>query len=140
MDVILCATRGGEASQRTQEAAIGLAKDRGAKIVFIFVSDVGFLNRFSAPRVPSMEEEMEHLGEFLLLLAKERAEKAGVEADYMVKTGGLEQALIEAAEECGASLVVLGRPAEDSVTTIEYLEQELLPAIEQATGVETMLV
>lgn len=140
MDVILCATRGGEASQRTQERAIELAKERGAKIVFLFVADVGFLNRFAAPRIPTMEDEMEHLGEFLLLLAKERAENAGVEADYVVKTGGLQQALIEGVQELGASLVVLGRPAEESVTTLEYLEEELLPAIAEATGVETMLV
>jgi hypothetical protein len=70
MDVLLCATRGGEASIQTQEQAIEIAKERGARIIFIFVSDVRFLDIYSAPRVPAMEDEMQHLGEFLLLMAR----------------------------------------------------------------------
>ena len=129
MSVILCATRGGEASIKTQQRAIGLAKEREAKLVFIFVADVRFLDHYTAPRVPAMEGEMEHLGEFLLLMAKERAEKAGVEADFTVRKGVFMAALIEAAKELGASLIVLGRPADDSVTTLEYLENKLSPTL-----------
>jgi nucleotide-binding universal stress UspA family protein len=140
MDVILCATRGGEASIRTQQRAIELAKERGAKLVFIFVSDVSFLDAYTAPRVPAMEGEMEHLGEFLLLMAKERAEKAGVEADFTVKQGNFSSALIEATEEYEASLVILGRPADDSITTLEYLEEQLRHRIKEETGAETLVV
>ncbi|MBN1202636.1 MAG: universal stress protein [Anaerolineae bacterium] len=140
MDVLLCATRGGEASIQTQEQAIEIAKERGARIIFIFVSDVRFLDIYSAPRVPAMEDEMQHLGEFLLLMAKERAEKAGVDADFTVRQGDFKAALIAAAEEHGASLIVLGRPADDSLTTLDYLENELSPAIKEATGIETIVV
>jgi nucleotide-binding universal stress UspA family protein len=140
MDVILCATRGGEASIKTQERAIEIARERGAMIVFMFVADVRFLDMFTAPRVPAMEGEMEHLGEFMLLMAKERAEKAGVKADYTVKSGVFRQALIEAAQEFAASLIILGSPAEEGLTTLEYLEKELIPAIAEATGSETILV
>ncbi len=139
MDVILCATRGGEASIKTQQHAIEIAQQRGAKLVFIFVSDVRFLSTFTAPHVPAMEDEMEHLGEFLLLMAKERAEKAGVEADYTVRTGLFQAALAEAAREYGASLIILGRPAEQALTTLEYMENDLLPGIQKATGIETIL-
>jgi nucleotide-binding universal stress UspA family protein len=140
MGIILCATRGGEASIKTQERAIELAKERNAKIVFIFVSDVEFLEQYTAPRVPAMEAEMEHLGEFLLLMAKERAEKAGVEADYTVRSGGFRAALVEAAKEYDASLIVLGSPADKNVTTLEYLEQKLSPGIKEETGIETIVV
>ena len=140
MEVILCATRAGEASQRTQDHAIQIAKERKAKLVFVFVSDVRFLGTYIAPRVPAMEDEMEHLGEFLLLIAKERAEKAGVEADYVVKTGVFRTALIEAAKEYDAKMIILGRPAEKGLTTMEYLENDLIPAIKEATGSETMVV
>jgi nucleotide-binding universal stress UspA family protein len=109
-------------------------------IVFMFVADVRFLDMFTAPRVPAMEGEMEHLGEFMLLMAKERAEKAGVKADYTVKSGVFRQALIEAAQEFAASLIILGSPAEEGLTTLEYLEKELIPAIAEATGSETILV
>jgi len=140
MDVILCATRGGEASIRTQQRAIELAKERAAKLVFIFVSDVSFLDQYSAPRVPAMEGEMEHLGEFLLLMAKERAEKAGVEADCTVRKGEFQAALVEAAQELSASLIVLGSPADANVTTLEYLENKLSPALKEATGSDVMVV
>ncbi len=140
MDVILCATRGGEASVRTQERAIEMAKARHAKLVFIFVSDVRFLEGFTAPRVPAMEGEMERLGEFLLLVAKERAEKAGVEADYIVRSGNFKAALVDAAKELGASLIVLGHPGDNNFTTLEYLENKLVPAIKEETGSEVMVV
>ena len=52
-NVILCATRGGEASHHTQERAIELAKERTAKLVFIFVYDTRFLEQYTAPHVPA---------------------------------------------------------------------------------------
>jgi nucleotide-binding universal stress UspA family protein len=140
MGVILCATRGGEASRQTQRRAIELAKERGDKIIFIFVADVRFLEHYTAPYIPGMADEMKHLGEFLLLVAQEQAEQAGVEADYTVRRGELEPALIEAAQEYGASLIILGRPGDNNVTTIEYLKEKLCPAIEAETGVKTILV
>jgi nucleotide-binding universal stress UspA family protein len=140
MDVILCATRGGEASLQTQRRAIEIAKERKAKIIFIFVADMHFLEHYTAPYIPAMADEMKHLGEFLLLVVQERAEQAGVEADYTVRRGELEPTLIAAAKEYGASLIILGRPGDKNVTTLEYLEQKLCPAIEAETGIKTILV
>jgi nucleotide-binding universal stress UspA family protein len=140
METILCATRGGEASIRTQQRAIALAKEREARLVFIFVSDVHFLDHFTAPRVPAMEDEMKHLGEFLLLMAKERAEKEGVAADITVREGVFSTALIEAAKDHEATLIVLGRPADEGLTTLEYLENELAPLLREKTGCEVMVV
>jgi hypothetical protein len=59
MDVILCATRGGEASLQTQRRAIEMAKERGAKIIFIFVVDVHFLEHYTA-YVPAMADEIKN--------------------------------------------------------------------------------
>lgn len=140
MDVILCATRGGEASVRTQERAIEIAKERNAKLVFIFVSNLRFLHGYTAPNIPSLEGEMEHLGEFLLLIAKERAEKAGVPAEVTVKKGVFSHALSEAAREHEASLVIVGRPSDDNVTTMEFLENQLAPIIKEETGADLLVV
>jgi nucleotide-binding universal stress UspA family protein len=140
MSVVLCATRGGEASIQTQTRAIEIAKERGDKLIFIFVADTRFLEHYTAPRVPAMEEEMVKMGEFLLLMAKERAEKAGVEAEFTVRTGQFKASLIEAAKEYEASVVVLGRPADNNITTIEYLENQLGPAIREEAGAETLVV
>ena len=140
MSVVLCATRGGEASIQTQKRAIEVARERGEKLIFIFVADTRFLEHYTAPRVPAMEEEIVKMGEFLLLMAKERAEKAGIEADFTVRTGNFKASLIEAAKEFEASVVVLGRPADNNITTIEYLENQLGPAIREEAGAETMVV
>jgi nucleotide-binding universal stress UspA family protein len=140
MSVVLCATRGGEASIQTQKRAVEIAKERGEKLIFIFVADTRFLEHYTAPRVPAMEEEIVKMGEFLLLMAKERAEKAGVEADFTVRSGQFKASLIDAAKEFEASVVVLGRPADNHITTIEYLENQLGPAIREEAGAETMVV
>lgn len=135
---ILCATRGGEASIRTQEHVIEMAKERDAGIIFLYVTDVTFLGNQMTHAV-AVETEMEHMGEFLLLMAKERAEKQGVEAGTIVKGGDFRSALIEAAQEVGASVIVLGRPAEGGVTRLEFLE-ELAADIKAETDIETKIV
>lgn len=140
MDIILCATRGGEASLQTQRRAIEIAQEQGAKIIFVFVVDVRFLEHYTAPYIPTMADEMKHLGEFLLLMAQERAEQAGVEADFTVRRGELQATLIEVAKQYGASLIILGRPADKNVTTLEYLQKKLCPAIEAETGSKTLIV
>lgn len=139
-NVILCATRGGEASLRAQERAIEIAKERSAKLVFIFVFDTRFLEQYTAPHVPAIEDEIKKMGEFLLLMAKERAEKAGVEADYTVRNGKFKASLIETANELSAKTVVLGRPADNNLTTLDYLENTLSPALHEATGAEVLVV
>jgi nucleotide-binding universal stress UspA family protein len=138
MTTILCATRGGEASIRTQERAISLAKERQADLVFFYVTDVSFLNLTGAPIVVDVATEIEHMGEFLLLMAKERAEKAGVKADTLVKRGVFREALIEAVREVDAALVVMGTPDEGSLTQRAMLEN-IAEAVKQQTGVDTVI-
>ena len=46
MGRILCPTRGGEGSYRTQDAAIAMAKERGDELVFLYVVDLDFLAEF----------------------------------------------------------------------------------------------
>ena len=85
MGKILCATRGGEASYRTQDAAIALAQERGDELLFLFVVDIQFLDRTAhAVRPDIVSAEMEKMGEFLLAMAQERAEKQGVTASFIL--------------------------------------------------------
>jgi len=112
MGKILCATRGGEASYRTQDAAIVLAKERGDELLFLFVVDTHFLDKAGrAVRPDVVAEEMGHMGEFLLAMAQERAQKQGVAADYLLRRGEFRDELKAAAREEGVGLVVLGRPS-----------------------------
>ncbi len=140
MTTILCATRGGEASVRTQMRAIEMAKEQKANLVFLYIADVKFLDRMSGSIVVDVAAELENMGEFLLLMAQERAEKAGVQAETLVKRGEFRQALLEAAQETGASTIVLGSPGEGgSITKREYLE-ELAASLAEETGIQTIIV
>jgi nucleotide-binding universal stress UspA family protein len=79
------------------------------------------------------------MGEFLLLMAKERAEKVGVKADTLVKRGVFREALIEAVREVAAGLVVMGTPDEGNLTQRAMLES-IAEAVKQQTGVETVII
>jgi nucleotide-binding universal stress UspA family protein len=140
MSTILCATRGGEQSYRTQDRAIELAKERGASLLYIFVADVGFLSRTHAAIVVDAQTEIANMGEFLLLMAQERAEQAGVHTESLVTDGVLNEAIKQAAVEHNVDLVIFGSPGEESsVTEMAYLEA-LCQEITDETGIETMIV
>jgi len=141
MGKILCATRGGEASYRTQDAVIALAKEQGDTVVFLYVVDTEFISKTEyAVRPDVVATEMEHMGEFLLAMACERAANQNVEANSCVKHGKLAEALKEAAVEKDVSLVALGRPVgEESRFQMESLEK-LAGEITDETGIETRIL
>jgi nucleotide-binding universal stress UspA family protein len=140
MGKILCATRGGEASYRTQDAAIALAKEQGDTLVFLYVVDLHFLDKTSAPLVVDVEGELAKMGTFLLLMAKERATEQGVAAETIWREGRVREVLKQVARETGASLVVLGRPAgAESAFKLAGLEA-FAAEIEAEVGVETRIV
>ena len=141
MKKILCATRGGEASRKTQDAVIALAKEKGATVLFLFVVDLEFLRLTARGVRPDVvATELEIMGEFLLALACERASSQGVEAEMCVRHGSLLEALEEAAHEEGADTIAFGRPAGvNSSFSITDLEK-LATRIQEETGVETIIV
>jgi len=111
MGRILCATRGGEQSYRTQDAAISLALERGDELVFIFVVNVEFLRRTSrAVRPDTVTAEMDRMGKFLLGIAQERAAEQGVDAKVDLRHGRLRDQIKAAVRQARATAVVLGRP------------------------------
>lgn len=140
MGKILCATRGGEASYRTQDKAIALAKDEGDALVFIYVVDIHFLDKTAAPILVDAENEVTKMGKFLLVMAQERAADQGMEAEILLRHGDLLEELVAAATEQEASLILLGRPADtESVFQLAGLEK-FAAEIEVQTGVETRIV
>jgi nucleotide-binding universal stress UspA family protein len=141
MNKILCATRGGEASQKTQDKVIEMAREAGAKIIFLYVVDVEFLRLIARGVRPDVvTTEMEHMGEFLLALACERAVAQGVQAEGVLRHGPLVEALESAARDEGADAIAFGRPAgEDSSFTLADLEA-LTARIEEDTGIQTHIL
>ena len=141
MKKILCATRGGEASRKTQEAVIAMAREEGARILFLYVVDIEFLRLTArAVRPDVVAAEMENMGEFLLALAVERAMAQGVEAEMCLRHGPLLEALESAAVEEGADAIAFGKPAgADSSFSLTDLES-LAAQIKEDTGIQTYIL
>lgn len=140
MGLILCAARGGEESYRTQQAAIALAKERQDELCFLYVIDFSFLNKTAAPIVVDIENELEQMGNFFLLMAKERAAEQGINVRTLTRKGAVKEEIIKAIQEEGASAVVLGRPGEKQsafeMSGIEAFAFE----IEEQTNAKTIIV
>jgi nucleotide-binding universal stress UspA family protein len=140
MGSILCATRGGKASYRTQDAAIDLALERGDSLIFLYVVDLNFLGKTAAPIVVNVENEVVKMGEFLLLMAEERAATRGVAAQSIVRHGRLAEELVAAAQELDASLIVLGRPLDDAAVFDREALREFADRLRTATQIEVRIV
>lgn len=112
MGKILCATRGGEASHCTQDAAIALTQERGEELVFLHIVDVEFLNRMAHVVQPDgMAARIAKMGKILLEKAQARAREQGIAADCILRHGGLCDELVAAACDQNATAIVLGKPA-----------------------------
>ncbi len=140
MGKILCATRGGEASYRTQDKAIALAKERGDTLLFLYVADLHFLDKTAASIVVDVATEIEHMGEFLLAMAQERAREAGVEASLITRKGDVRQEIKAAAVEEGVALVVLGRPADQTSRFKLEALRGFAAEIEKETGIPAVIL
>jgi nucleotide-binding universal stress UspA family protein len=140
MGKILCATRGGEASRRTQDEAIALAKERGEALIFFFVADVSFLNQMAAPLVVDVESRLEKMGRFQLALAQERAAAQDVTAEVVVRQGRLRPELVKAAKELCVDLILLGSPLEQDAIFDEAALQLFASVLEAETGIEVRIL
>jgi nucleotide-binding universal stress UspA family protein len=139
-NIILCPTRGGKGSYPNQDRAIAIAKERGAEVLFLYITNLQFLGLTAAPKLIDIETEMDEMGEFMLTMAQERAENASVNALTLVQRGQFREVLIDVIEEHQIDTVVLGSSAGGTgVITAEYI-QELVDEISGKTGVEFIVV
>lgn len=140
MTTILCPTRGGKESHPNQDFAINLAKARGADLLFMYVSNIQLIGRSARPIVVDIEEELDELGDFLLSMAQERAEKSGVPAKVAVRRGNFSKVLREVIVENKITTVVLGSSRKETgIVTYEHL-QELSRELSGELGVEFIVV
>jgi nucleotide-binding universal stress UspA family protein len=140
MGRILCATRGGEASYRTQDAAIALAREQGDELCFLYVVDLHFLDKTAEPIVVDVEGELVKMGEFLLVMARERAAAQGVTAQTAVRQGQIRDEMAAAARQMGATLIVLGRPAGPTAHFDESALKAFAASLQTETGVEVRIL
>ena len=140
MTTILCPTRGGNESHPNQDFAINLARERGADLLFLYVSNIQLIGRAGPPIVVDIEEELDEVGEFLLAMAQERAEKSGIHAETAVRRGNFSKVLKKVIVEKDIHTVVLGSsPKETGLVSKEHL-QELSDILSKEMGVEFIVV
>jgi nucleotide-binding universal stress UspA family protein len=140
MGMILCATRGGEASYPTQDTVIALTKEPGDELVFLYVADISFLNQTAAPVVVNVESRLEKLGHFQLVMAQERAAAQGIKAQAIARTGHLRAELIAVAKEIGATSIVMGSSLGPDAAFEDLALQAFAADLQTETGVEVRIL
>lgn len=141
MGPIVCATRGGSACRCTQERAVALAKERAAKLIFLFVADPSFAGPMDDALEAALTDELTRLGRALLHIAQERAQGQGVDAEVAIRHGQVQQNIEEYVRQVQASTLVVGAPQTSSVPRVFNSEEmnDFATAIQQATGVEVVV-
>jgi hypothetical protein len=90
--------------------------------------------------VVDVEDEISDMGEFLLLMAKERAAEQGVEANTICRKGNLHQEIKKAPLKENVTLVLLGPPISDKSAFQLAGLKKFAQEIESETGVKTEIV
>jgi nucleotide-binding universal stress UspA family protein len=142
MELIVCATRGGEAGRRTQERAIALAKERGDELVFLCVFDPAFAGNLGDALSEAVVQEQGWLGRSLMNVAISRARKQGVDAHAVVRSGSVVENIEGFVRESCASTLVIGKPKVDSALGTFRLEnvQSCADQMVDKTGIEVVVV
>lgn len=137
---ILCPTRGGQASYPNQDRAISIAKENQAELIFLYVSNIKFLDHLASPKVFDIETELEEMGEFLITMAIERAKQAGVDATGIVKSGSFRKVLLDVIENYQIDSVILGKSRlETSLLPPDFIK-DLAKDLGDHTGIEFIIV
>lgn len=107
---IICALRGGPASQSTIAHAIALAQQKAHQLTFLYVVNLDFLSHTMKSRTASMVEDIRQMGEMILLMAVETAAASGVDAQMAVREGEVAEQIVMLCAELNADYVVVGAP------------------------------
>ena len=142
MGSIVCATRGGEASHRTQERAIALAKERSAELTFLCVVDASFAGTLSEELNAALEHELKRLGRSLLHVAEARAQEQGVSAQTVCMSGPVQENIRAYLQHVNASTLVIGQSRPGKVNQVFCPEcvDDFAEMLRQSTNVEVIVV
>jgi nucleotide-binding universal stress UspA family protein len=142
MSGIVCAIRGGPHSLPTIRTAVSLARERNQPLYFLYVVNLDFLARTTSIRTHTINQEMEEMGEFILLSAKGWSADHGVLAEGLVRHGVVGEEIVALCKEVGADYLVIGRPQlasdEDNVFTHARLDT-FATMVKEQTGAEVIM-
>ncbi|GAB4529262.1 MAG: hypothetical protein Fur0018_15710 [Anaerolineales bacterium] len=108
---IVCAVRGQAHSRATVTRAINLALEHQARLSFIHVIDAEFLPYATVGIPRLMLQELRSIGEFLMEILRDRAERRGVaQVDTALLEGHFDRVLMRYIQEHHTDYLVLGSP------------------------------
>jgi nucleotide-binding universal stress UspA family protein len=132
----------GEASHRTQDQAIALAKERNTELIFLCVVDASFAGPLDDRLAAALDDELKRLGRSLLNIAETRAQEQGVPARTVCISGPVRESIEGFLQETDASAFVIGssrskakHQAFGSGDVAEFAE-----SLQQAVDVEGIVV
>ncbi len=108
---IVCATRGGEESQRTEERATQVARESRAALTFLYVVNPELPEAYTAKFcLELVNEGLADIGRVVLEMAQRRAAAQGVTAKTALRQGQVHEEIAAYMEEHPTvDLLVLGR-------------------------------
>jgi len=129
IDTIICATKGSSGCKIAENKAIEIAKKYNSKIIFLYVIDVGFLEKgVGGGGEWTMDDAvsgLKNVGGVILDIAKEKAVERGMlSGDVLTeeRTGDIASQIKVSVEQNNADLVIIGHPETD----VGFLERHLL--------------
>ncbi|MFN2188573.1 MAG: universal stress protein [Candidatus Promineifilaceae bacterium] len=143
MSGIVCAIRGGPHSQSTIDRAISLAREKELPLYFLYVVNLDFLAYTTSTRTHTINQEMEQMGEFILLTAQSRAAGQGMEAEGIVRHGIVGEEIVELCKELNADYLVLGRPQLEDEEANVFTHARLkafADFVKEQSGAETVIL
>jgi nucleotide-binding universal stress UspA family protein len=123
---IVCATRGGDESQRTEEQATQVARESGAALTFLYVVNPELPEAYTAKFcLKLVNKELADIGRAVLEVAQRRAAAQGVMANTVLRQGLVHEEIAAYMDENPAvDLLVLGR-------LNEALRKRLIPLLQR---------
>lgn len=108
--MIVCATRGGPASERVHEEAIELARQRHGALVFLHIVNTAAFAGLDPARAAALTQQQRALAQSILRQAQAQAHRAGVPARVELLEGEVASTLQGFVHNVGADVLVMGYP------------------------------
>lgn len=143
---IVSAARGGRRRQASVNRAIEMACENEAQLTFLYVLDLDFMKNTSMGRPDFVFDELDKMGEFMMIRLVEYAQEEGCEnADFIIRHGQIRDEIIAYLRETQPDLLVLGRPQQADMDEAPPAFEvdgitEFAQKVTEETGVQVILV
>jgi len=140
MSGIVCAIRGGPASQPTIAQAVTLAQETGLTVHFLYIVNRDLLSSANSAQARAISGQIRQMGESALRTALDLASTQGVTAQGVTRQGNVGDEIASLCRDLGADYLILGQPQahEERNVFSEALLPQFIEGIEKQTGAKVV--